>query len=53
MICACICLSDARVSLVEGGSFGAPECLRLSYAASVEDLKTALGRVKESLAKLS
>ena len=46
-------LSDARVSLVEGGSFGAPECLRLSYAASVEDLKTALSRVKESLAKLS
>jgi aspartate aminotransferase len=45
-------LGDARVSIVEGGSFGAPECVRLSYAASVEDLKIALGRIKESLAKL-
>lgn len=46
-------LEDARVSLVTGEAFGAPECLRLSYAASEEDLKTAIERVKESLAKLS
>lgn len=46
-------LGDARVSVVEGGSFGEPECVRLSYAASVEDLKTAISRIKESLAKLS
>ncbi|MFT6866312.1 MAG: aspartate aminotransferase [Cyclobacteriaceae bacterium] len=46
-------LGDARVSLVEGGSFGDPECVRLSYAASVDDLKTAISRIKKSLAKLS
>lgn len=46
-------LEDARVSLVTGEAFGDPECLRLSYAASEQELRTALARVKESLAKLS
>ena len=46
-------LEDARVSLVAGEGFGAPECLRLSYAASIEDLRTAIERIKVSLAKLS
>ena len=46
-------LEDARVSLVTGEAFGNPECLRLSYAASEEELKTAIGRIKESLQKLS
>lgn len=46
-------LEDARVSLVTGEAFGDPDCLRLSYAASEEELKEAIGRVKESLAKLS
>ncbi|MEP4535337.1 MAG: pyridoxal phosphate-dependent aminotransferase [Cyclobacteriaceae bacterium] len=46
-------LEDARVSVVTGDAFGDPECFRLSYAASVEDLKTAISRIKESLAKLS
>ena len=46
-------LEDARVSLVTGEAFGDPACLRLSYAASEEDLKKALSRVKESLARLS
>lgn len=46
-------LEDARVSVVTGDAFGDPECFRLSYAASVEELKTAIGRIKDSLAKLS
>ncbi|MEO9872525.1 pyridoxal phosphate-dependent aminotransferase [Ekhidna sp.] len=46
-------LEDAHVSLVTGEAFGDPECLRISYAASEEDLTTALSKVKESLAKLS
>ncbi len=46
-------LEDAHVSLVTGEAFGDPECLRLSYAASEDDLKTAISKVKESLAKLS
>ncbi len=46
-------LSDAQVSLVTGDAFGAPECLRLSYAASEDDLRTAIERIKVSLAKLN
>ena len=46
-------LEDAHVSLVTGEAFGDPDCLRLSYAASEEDLKTAVAKVKESLAKLA
>lgn len=46
-------LEDARVSVVTGEAFGDPECIRLSYAASVAELKTALANMKASLAKLS
>jgi aspartate aminotransferase len=46
-------LEDANVSVVTGEAFGDPGCLRLSYAASVEDLKTAMSRMKASLAKLA
>lgn len=46
-------LNKAHVSLVTGDAFGAPECVRLSFAASEEDLKKAIQRIKESLAKLS
>lgn len=46
-------LEDANVSLVTGEAFGDPECLRLSYAASEEELKLAISKIKTSLAKLS
>lgn len=46
-------LEDANVSLVTGEAFGDPECLRLSYAASENDLKLAISKVKDSLAKLT
>lgn len=46
-------LDHARVSLVTGEAFGDPKCVRLSYAASEEDLKEALKRIKEVLAKLN
>ncbi|MGF1638137.1 MAG: pyridoxal phosphate-dependent aminotransferase [Cyclobacteriaceae bacterium] len=46
-------LNNAHVSLVDGDAFGAPNCVRLSYAASDENLKEALKRMKEHLAKLS
>lgn len=45
-------LEDARVSVVTGDAFGDPDCFRLSYAASVENLKEAIARIKSSLAKL-
>jgi aspartate aminotransferase len=44
-------LNDALVSTVSGSAFGAPDCIRLSYAASDDDLKRAIGRISESLAK--
>lgn len=46
-------LNKAHVSLVTGDAFGAPECVRLSFAASEEDLKKAMQQIKEALAKLS
>lgn len=46
-------LENAHVSLVTGEAFGDPDCLRLSYAASEENLKEAVVRIKEAVAKLS
>lgn len=45
-------LNVAHVSTVTGEAFGAPECIRISYAASDDDLKEALLRMKNALAKL-
>ncbi len=46
----CLYLLDkAHVSLVPGGAFGDPNCVRLSYAASEKDLIEALRRIKETL----
>ncbi|XOV93157.1 MAG: pyridoxal phosphate-dependent aminotransferase [Bacteroidota bacterium] len=46
-------LDQAKVSLVTGDAFGDEECIRLSYAASEEELKTAISSMKEALAKLA
>jgi len=46
-------LEEAHVSLVTGAAFGDPNCIRISYAASTENLKEALKRIKEALSKLS
>jgi aspartate aminotransferase len=45
-------LEEAHVSLVPGSAFGEDNCVRLSYAASEKDLREALKRMRESLAKL-
>lgn len=45
-------LNEVHVSTVTGSAFGAPECIRLSYAASEDDLREAIKRIKEALAKL-
>jgi len=45
-------LNKAHVSLVDGSAFGSPDCLRLSYAASDENLIEAVKRMKEALALL-
>lgn len=45
-------LEKAHVSLVSGGAFGDENCVRLSYAASEEDLRKALERMKKALGEL-
>ena len=35
-------LNDAHVALVAGAAFGTPNCVRISYAASEENLKEAV-----------
>ncbi|MDD3320097.1 MAG: pyridoxal phosphate-dependent aminotransferase [Paludibacter sp.] len=46
-------LEEGHVACVSGGAFGAPDCIRMSYATSDENLVKAFGWVKETLAKLS
>ena len=45
-------LSEAHVATVGGESFGAPECFRMSYATSDENIIESIKRIKEALAKL-
>jgi aspartate aminotransferase len=45
-------LNEAHVATVGGDAFGAPQCIRISFAASDENLVEALRRIKETLTKL-
>ena len=45
-------LEIGHVACVGGTSFGAPECIRLSYATSDENIVEAMRRIKEALAAL-
>jgi aspartate aminotransferase len=45
-------LNEGFVSTVGGDAFGAPNCIRISFAASDDNLKEAMKRIKECLAKL-
>jgi aspartate aminotransferase len=45
-------LVEGKVAAIPGSAFGAPEYLRLSYTTSTHNLKTAIERIGESLAKL-
>ena len=42
-------LEEANVATVTGDAFGAPNCIRLSYAASELQLREAIKRIKEVL----
>jgi aspartate aminotransferase len=46
-------LSKGHVGVVSGDAFGAPECFRISYAASEEQLIEAMTRIKNALARLT
>ena len=45
-------LEEGHVASVGGTAFGAPNCLRFSYATSDENIIEAMRRVKETLGKL-
>ena len=45
-------LMNAHIATVTGDAFGAPNCLRISYAASEEQLRTAVERIGEALGAL-
>ena len=46
-------LEVGHVATVGGDAFGSPECFRMSYATSDENIVEAMRRIKEVLAKLS
>ena len=45
-------LEVGHVATVSGDAFGDPECIRFSYATSDDNLREAMKRIKEALAKL-
>jgi aspartate aminotransferase len=42
-------LEEANVATVTGDAFGAPDCIRMSYAASEDQLREAIRRIEEVL----
>lgn len=45
-------LEEGHVATVGGDAFGEPECFRMSYATSDDNIREAMKRIKETLAKL-
>ena len=45
-------LEVGHVATVGGDAFGSPECFRMSYATSDENIIEAMKRIKETLARL-
>lgn len=45
-------LEENGVAVVPGDAFGEPNGIRLSYAASMDDLKEAINRIKDGLSSL-
>jgi len=46
-------LNSVYVATVDGAAFGAPDYLRISYAASTQNLETACERIETALLKLN
>ena len=45
-------LEEAHVATVGGDAFGDPDCFRMSYATSDENIREAMRRIGAALAKL-
>ena len=48
---AALLLETAEVALVPGSAFGAPGCLRLSFAVGMDTLVEAISRIEKALSK--
>lgn len=46
-------LNEGHIGMVPGEAFGDPECIRISFATSDEQLVEAMSRMKTALSKLS
>jgi len=46
-------LESGHIAAVPGAAFGAPDCIRISFANSDENLEKAMDRLKNALAKMS
>ncbi len=46
-------LNKAHVSTVTGKAFGEPNCIRISFANSMENIEKGFTKIREALAKLS
>ena len=44
-------LEEAHVATVTGEAFGNPDCIRISYAASEDEIKSAVERIKKALSQ--
>jgi len=53
-VCCCCryLLEVGQVATVPGDAFGAPDCIRISYAASMADLEKAMERLSVALKKV-
>ena len=46
-------LNDAHVSTVTGSAFGEPNCIRISFANSIENIEKGFKKISNALAELS
>jgi aspartate aminotransferase len=45
-------LHTANVSTVTGSAFGSPNCIRIGFANSMENIEKGFSRIKDALDKL-
>ena len=46
-------LNEGHIGTVPGEAFGEPECIRISFATSDDNLTEAMARMKAALARLN
>lgn len=51
-MCCRYLVEVGQVATVPGDAFGAPDCIRISYAASMADLEKAMERLSTALSKV-